>query len=45
MSYKIVTIIDCDCQTTRGIDLYGDAFVKLDGLGAGRITPVVLRWG
>lgn len=37
----VVTVIDCNCQTTKGIDLYADAFRKLAPLGVGRI-PVTL---
>lgn len=39
-----VTIVDCDCQATRGIDLFAWAFSQLAPLGAGRI-PVTLSWG
>lgn len=36
-----VLVIDCNCQTTRGIDLYSDAFARLAPLGLGRITVSV----
>ena len=39
-----VKIIDCNCQTTKGIDLFADAFVVLSHLGAGVLHNVTLRW-
>ena len=41
----IVRVIDCNCQATRSLDLYSDAFLALAPLGRGRLsgTAVVLR--
>lgn len=37
----VVTVIDCNCQTTRGIDLYADAFAHLGPLSSGRIAVAI----
>lgn len=42
-STVVVTIVDCDCQATRSIDLFADAFVKLAPLSVGRLR-VTLSW-
>lgn len=36
-----VAVIDCDCQATRGIDLYADAFAHLGPLTSGRIAVAI----
>ena len=43
-SCVVVTIIDCNCQATRSIDLYADAFRQLAPLSAGRLRGVTLSW-
>jgi hypothetical protein len=43
-STVVVTIVDCDCQATRSIDLFADAFVQLAPLSAGRLREVLLSW-
>jgi hypothetical protein len=40
----VVTIIDCNCQARRSIDLYADAFRKLSPLPAGRLRGVTISW-
>jgi hypothetical protein len=39
----MVTVIDCNCQATRSIDLYADAFGAISPLSAGRIN-VRISW-
>jgi hypothetical protein len=43
-STVVVTIVDCDCQAVRSIDLFADAFVKLAPLSAGRLHGVTISW-
>ncbi len=40
-SCVVVTVVDCDCATTMGIDLFADAFRALAPLSRGRI-PVTI---
>ena len=42
-SCVVVTVIDCNCQATRAVDLYADAFRVLAPLSAGRLK-VTIRW-
>jgi hypothetical protein len=42
-SCVVVTVIDCNCQATRAVDLYADAFRVLAPLSAGRLR-VTIRW-
>jgi len=43
-SCVVVKIIDCNCQATKSIDLFADAFVKLAPLSAGRLRGVTISW-
>jgi hypothetical protein len=43
-SCVVVKIIDCNCQATRSIDLFADAFRKLAPLSAGRLRGVTISW-
>jgi len=42
-STVVVTIVDCDCQAKRSIDLFADAFVRLAPLSSGKLH-VTLSW-
>jgi expansin (peptidoglycan-binding protein) len=42
-SCVVVTVIDCNCQATKAVDLYADAFRQLAPLSAGRLR-VTIRW-
>jgi rare lipoprotein A (peptidoglycan hydrolase) len=42
-SCVVVTVIDCNCQARRSIDLYADAFRKIAPLSAGRLR-VTISW-
>jgi hypothetical protein len=39
-----VRIVDCNCQAHGSIDLFGDAFVELAPLSAGRLRGVTISW-
>lgn len=43
-SCVVVRIVDCDCQATRSIDLFADAFRRLAPLSAGRLRGVTISW-
>ena len=40
----VVRIVDCNCQATRSIDLFADAFARLAPLSAGKLHGVTLSW-
>lgn len=42
-SCVVVRVIDCNCQATRAVDLFADAFMRLAPLSRGRI-PVTISW-
>jgi hypothetical protein len=42
-SCVVVEVRDCNCQATRAVDLYADAFEQLAPLSAGRLR-VTIRW-
>ena len=43
-SVVVVRIVDCNCQATRSIDLFADAFARLMPLSAGKLHGVTLSW-
>lgn len=43
-STVVVRIVDCNCQATRSIDLFADAFSRLAPLSAGKLHGVTLSW-
>ena len=43
-SVVVVRIVDCNCQATRSIDLFADAFARLAPLSAGKLHGVTLSW-
>lgn len=42
-SCVVVSVIDCLCSRMGGVDLYGDAFVKLAPLPTGKLK-VIISW-